>query len=86
MKGPRFQIENICPHSKSPVKRNELLAIMPLTVPISAIPAVKAKDEECTGERFRIPRHSANRIRALVGLSPGETDFSVCEHMGHLIE
>lgn len=82
----RFRIEAICPFSDSPIKRKEILAILPLTVGVLEKPALPPTWEKCPGKKWRVAKRPSNRIRARLGLQAGVTDFSVCEHMGHLVE
>lgn len=85
----RFRITGLCPFQESELtayQRREILALLPLTIRIVKKPA-HPPPNGCTLKKYRVPNAVANKVRAKIGLQPEPyRDFSVCEHMGHVIE
>jgi len=81
----KFLIETTCPYSTSGVISKKILGILPLKVALSR-KRPRCPPNGCEKKKYVVTKADGNEIRALVGLPPGLSDFSVCEHMGHLIE
>ena len=83
----QFLIERFCYTDGSDVKtRTAAAKLLPLVVWVDlAKVALIGPDEDCGAKRYVIPFEEAKGHRSKVGKT-SDRDYSVCEHMGSLIE
>jgi hypothetical protein len=85
----KFRVEGICPFQKPelhPALIQKIESILPMTIQVLKRPA-HPPPNGCALKKYRVPSRVANRVRSRIGFNlPSARDFSVCEHMGHLIE
>ncbi len=84
----KFRVERICPFDKSEYSKalqERIGSLLPLTIRVNKKP-VHPPPSGCVLKKYRVPSLEGNRIRAKLGSPQSPQDFSVCEHMGHVIE
>lgn len=83
----QFLVERICEHSRKQLstdKIQEIEAMLPFAVWVKLIPR-KPPPDDCGGAGYIVEFEQLRAVRAKFGMGTSR-EYSVCEHMGRLIE